>query len=294
MGLDIDVNEYVKTLRVSMAPFKCPIVNCEKNYKSIIGIQYHLCHYNHDNPQEPLLPRTPISKKAGRGRKSKGNPTTPKLIQSSTPQPQEKIKYDENANQIEFKISGDLQTLKINIDDEIPVIGLDVYEKMTQHSSYEILSFEPPDTNILLKLPEATFNELTTYNICDAPIKPNAYIRFIEKSMEEMAEEIDLEVDEEDTMWLSIINQQREEQGLTSISVDILELLMDRLEKESHFQAASNGQAAAIVDEDAICCICMDGECQNTNVILFCDMCNLAVHQDCYGVSRISNFLEYK
>lgn len=203
--------------------------------------------------------------------------------------------------------------LKVNIEDEIPVIGLEVsnlcvflskidlislhlfqiYEKMTQHSNYEILSMQAPDTSITLKLPEAQYKELHSYNICDAPIKPNSYIRFIEKSMEEMQEEVDLEVDEEDTMWLSIINQQRSEQGITSISVDVLELLMDRLEKESHFQAASNGQAVSVVDEDAICCICMDGECQNTNVILFCDMCNLAVHQDCYGV-RVSFCLFFK
>lgn len=58
---------------------------------------------------------------------------------------------------------------------------------------------------------------------------------------------------------------------------------MDCFEKESHFQAASSDQPQ-LFDEDAVCCVCNDGECDNSNAILFCDMCNLAVHQVGYTV----------
>ncbi len=115
-------------------------------------------------------------------------------------------------------------------------------------------------------------------------------------------------MDEEDNIWLQLINDTRTDQP--QITQEQFEILMDRLEKESYFQAASttesNKSANQSLDkrdtslnvskslhnesasnEDALCCICLDGEGYNSNAILFCDMCNLAVHQECYGVPYI-------
>lgn len=82
---------------------------------------------------------------------------------------------------------------------------------------------------------------------------------FIEKSPEELDGEIEYDVDEEDAIWLEHMNKDRGETGLAAVSIDTLELLMDRLEKESYFQTASSDQGTAQVDEDAVCCICLDG-----------------------------------
>ena len=40
-------------------------------------------------------------------------------------------------------------------------------------------------------------------------------------------------------------------------------------------------------DMDAVCDICNDGEVTPDNQILFCEACNVAVHQKCYGIERV-------
>jgi len=40
-------------------------------------------------------------------------------------------------------------------------------------------------------------------------------------------------------------------------------------------------------DMDAVCSICNDGDVTPDNQILFCEACNVAVHQMCYGVEKI-------
>ena len=149
--------------------------------------------------------------------------------------------------------------------------------------------------------------------------------RFNEKSPEELDDEVEYDMDDEDNVWLNMINEERKEKStkensiISEINQEQFEMIMDRLEKESYFQQTtsstkptndSNNEAVtkngsnrttpntspsklnqsnndSISNDDALCCICLDGECLNSNAILFCDMCNLAVHQECYGVPYI-------
>ncbi|XP_078677591.1 peregrin-like isoform X15 [Branchiostoma floridae x Branchiostoma belcheri] len=140
------------------------------------------------------------------------------------------------------------------------------------------------------KLPEPSFKQLDDYvEPPDVPPRPKAYFRFIEKSVEELDEEVEYDMDEEDYAWLEMVNDKRKGDNMPPVSQEVFETLMDRLEKESYFESQSSGKGdpSSYIDEDAVCSICQDGECQNSNVILFCDMCNLAVHQECYGVPYI-------
>ncbi|XP_020838605.1 bromodomain-containing protein 1 isoform X3 [Phascolarctos cinereus] len=125
------------------------------------------------------------------------------------------------------------------------------------------------------------------YSPPSAPRRPPGYYKFVEKSAEELDHEVEYDMDEEDYAWLEIVNERRKADGMSVVSQNMFEFLMDRFEKESYCENQKQGDPQSLIDEDAVCCICMDGECQNSNVILFCDLCNLAVHQECYGVPYI-------
>ncbi|KAL7828852.1 hypothetical protein SRHO_G00324860 [Serrasalmus rhombeus] len=136
-------------------------------------------------------------------------------------------------------------------------------------------------------LPEPTFRVLESFTPTEASPLPTAYYRYMEKSPEELENEAEYDMDEEDEAWLEMVNEKRTSEGQPVVLADNFELLMDRLEKESFLESRSQAPNQSSIDEDAFCCVCLDDECLNSNVILFCDMCNLAVHQECYGVPYI-------
>jgi NuA3 HAT complex component NTO1 len=121
---------------------------------------------------------------------------------------------------------------------------------------------------------------------------------------------VEYDMDEQDVAWLEEINEQRRAETLEAIKPAIFEITMTQIEKEYHAlekripkpqprhaqlhrprsssQAAVNGDPNPLGDEpDSKCSICDDGDCENANAIIFCDGCDLAVHQECYGVPFI-------
>ncbi|XP_051664949.1 bromodomain and PHD finger-containing protein 3 isoform X5 [Manacus candei] len=149
----------------------------------------------------------------------------------------------------------------------------------------ESFSKHAPGTS--LHLPQPSFRVLDSFSQPDAPPLPAAYYRYLEKPPEDLDVEVEYDMDEEDLAWLEMVNEKRRADGYGTVSADTFELLVDRLEKESYLESRNNGAQQSLIDEDAFCCVCMDDECHNSNVILFCDICNLAVHQECYGVPYI-------
>ncbi|KXX75920.1 Peregrin [Madurella mycetomatis] len=120
---------------------------------------------------------------------------------------------------------------------------------------------------------------------------------------------VEYDMDEQDDMWLGKLNEQRRAADLESITREIFEITITKIEKEWHAlekripkpnpkppqthrprsssAAAVNGEPHAGEEQDSKCAICDDGDCENTNAIVFCDGCDLAVHQECYGVPFI-------
>lgn len=137
-----------------------------------------------------------------------------------------------------------------------------------------------------MTLPEPKFRVLETFTPVEAPPLPAAYYRYIETSAEEETE-AEYDMDEEDTAWLEMVNADRTSEGCSTVSAETFERLVDRLEEEAYLEARSRAPSQSTIDDDAFCCVCLDDECLNSNVILFCDSCNLAVHQECYGVPYI-------
>lgn len=130
---------------------------------------------------------------------------------------------------------------------------------------------------------------------------PPHLVHYLEPTEDEFDQQVEYDMDEQGTLhaltldqqWLDALNADRRREQLDVVRYEVMEILMDRLEKEwfqlmkripSRFAQGSDEEE---YPEDSTCAICNDSDCENLNAIVFCDGCNLAVHQECYGVPYI-------
>ncbi|CCJ30989.1 unnamed protein product, partial [Pneumocystis jirovecii] len=110
----------------------------------------------------------------------------------------------------------------------------------------------------------------------------NTYIRFIKESEEALANRVEYDMDEQDDFWLEQYNSKRLKLEGDTISHEFFEIVLTKIEKEwveLDRKIPKDISKENLSSDDSKCSICDDGECENINAIVFCDGCNLAVHQ---------------
>ncbi|GFY70065.1 PHD finger protein rhinoceros [Trichonephila inaurata madagascariensis] len=99
------------------------------------------------------------------------------------------------------------------------------------------------------------------------------------------------DLDVTDMHWLKKVNQEREDAGIDPLDDSFVELVFESLEQQVHIrlqEEIKNDKTLGIdYDEDAICDVCRSPDSHESNKMVFCDKCNICVHQICYGITKI-------
>lgn len=82
------------------------------------------------------------------------------------------------------------------------------------------------------------------------------------------------------------LRSRRDAGGATGVTDDMLEQLIDGLEKEAFFGHGLRQMRDGTMD-GMLCCVCNDHDGDSGNVLVMCDGCNMAVHQHCYGIHEL-------
>ncbi|OWR53198.1 putative PHD finger protein [Danaus plexippus plexippus] len=99
------------------------------------------------------------------------------------------------------------------------------------------------------------------------------------------------DLDATDTAWLKLLNSERARAGASSVTEDQLEKVIEELEVRTwdKIQAIIKSEEGLGIeyDENVICDVCRSPDSEDGNEMVFCDSCNICVHQACYGITVI-------
>ncbi|CAJ1074666.1 protein Jade-1 isoform X2 [Xyrichtys novacula] len=99
------------------------------------------------------------------------------------------------------------------------------------------------------------------------------------------------DLNEEDVAWLQSVNQEFAEMALPPLDEITVERVMEEFERCCHdnmTHAMETEEGLGIeYDEDVVCDVCQSPDGEDNNEMVFCDKCNICVHQACYGIQKV-------
>ncbi|XP_053702269.1 protein Jade-1 isoform X2 [Synchiropus splendidus] len=99
------------------------------------------------------------------------------------------------------------------------------------------------------------------------------------------------DLDDLDVAWLDLVNQEFRKMALPELDELTMECVLVELEslcEDKMQQAIETEEGLGIeYDEDVVCDVCRSPEGEDGNEMVFCDKCNVCVHQACYGILKV-------
>lgn len=138
------------------------------------------------------------------------------------------------------------------------------------------------------KSKEILYNHTKKYIHCSNPdLTEPGYV-----NIRELAEAMcRYDLDEMDLHWLHNLNRELMCMGEEAIDELTMERTFEALERQCHDNmkhAIETVEGLGIeYDEDVICDVCRSPDSEEGNDMVFCDKCNICVHQACYGIVKV-------
>ncbi|XP_068194745.1 protein Jade-1 isoform X2 [Antennarius striatus] len=99
------------------------------------------------------------------------------------------------------------------------------------------------------------------------------------------------DLNEEDVAWLHLANQEFTDTAMPLLDETTMERVMEEFERSCHdnmTHAMETEEGLGIeYDEDVVCDVCRSPDGEDNNEMVFCDKCNVCVHQACYGIQKV-------
>uniref|UniRef100_A0A8C7LKB4 Jade family PHD finger 3 n=1 Tax=Oncorhynchus mykiss TaxID=8022 RepID=A0A8C7LKB4_ONCMY len=162
------------------------------------------------------------------------------------------------------------------------------WEKGVQVPAFPETIPQPSIRNIAEKPKEVLFTLQKRYIQCWSQASTETGYVNIKELAEAMCS---YDLDNMDLYWLQALNAELEHMGEGPVDELTLERTIEALERHCHDNmnhAIDTVEGLGIeYDEDVICDVCRSPDSEEGNDMVFCDKCNICVHQACYGIVKV-------